>query len=110
MNIEQVIQELEAEQSRIAKALEALGALRGTAGLSTSGQPQLKKQKMSASTRRKLSLAQKERWAKARSGSQGGVATKAAKGTAKRKTMSPAVRAKLRAAYAKNHPGWKPKR
>jgi hypothetical protein len=108
MNIEQVIKELEAEQTRISKALEALGALRGTAGSGTSGQPQ-RKQTMSASTRRKLSLAQKARWAKARSGPQR-VDTKAAKGSTKRKTMSPAVRAKLRAAYAKNHPGWKPKR
>jgi hypothetical protein len=107
MNIEQVIQELEAEQSRIAKALEALEALRGTAGPGNSGQPQ-RKQTMSASTRRKLSLAQKARWAKARSGPQP-VATKAAN-TARRMAMSPAVRAKLRAAYAKNHPGWKPKR
>ena len=110
MNIEPVIQELEAEQSRIVKALEALSALRGTAGFATSGQPQPKKQTMSAGAKRKLSLAQKERWAKARSGLQGGVATKAANATPKRKAMSPAVRAKLRAAYAKNHPGWKPKR
>ncbi len=28
----------------------------------------------------------------------------------KRRTMSAAVRAKLRATYAKNHPGWKPKK
>jgi hypothetical protein len=106
MNLEEVIHELEAEQSRIAKALQALGALRGTAGSGNSGQPQGKRT-VSASTRRKLAQAQKARWAKAR-GPQP-VATKAAK-TAKRKTMSPAVRAKLRAAYAKNNPGWKPKR
>jgi hypothetical protein len=31
-------------------------------------------------------------------------------GSSKRRTMSPAVRAKLRAAYAANHPGWKPKK
>jgi hypothetical protein len=108
MNIEQVIKELEAEQSRIAKALDALEALRGTAGSGKSGQPQ-PKHRMSASTSRNFSLAQKARWAKARSGPQR-VDTKAAKGSTKRKTMSPAVRAKLRAAYAKNHPGWKPKR
>jgi hypothetical protein len=53
MNIEQVIKELEAEQTRIAKALDALEALRGTAGSGKSGQPQ-PKHRMSASTSRKL--------------------------------------------------------
>lgn len=70
MNIEQVIQELEAEQSRIGNALDALKALRGTLGTSSpsrgkaSGQPQRKKHTMSAAARRKISLAQKVRWAK----------------------------------------------
>lgn len=35
----------------------------------------------------------------------------AKKGTSRRgKPMSAAVKAKLRAVYAKNHPGWKPKK
>ena len=107
MNIEQVIQELEAEQSRIAKALDALEDLRGTAGSGNSGHPH-RKQTMSASARRKISLARKTRVAKDVSGPQRRGATQASKG--KRKALSPAVKAKLRAAYAKNHPGWKPKR
>jgi hypothetical protein len=105
MNIDQVVQELLAEQARIAKALEALEALRGSTGAS---QPQPKKHTMSASTRRKLSLAAKARWAKASSQPQVGATKRAAR--RKRKPMSEAVKARLRAVYAKNHPGWKPKK
>jgi hypothetical protein len=67
MNLDTVIKELEAELSRIGKALHALKDLRGTASSGkASGQPgqQKKRHTMSAAARRKISLAQKARWAK----------------------------------------------
>jgi hypothetical protein len=56
MNIEQVVAALKQERDRLTKAIEALTGLK-------SG-PQRKKKTLSAAARRKISLAQKARWAK----------------------------------------------
>jgi hypothetical protein len=67
MNLDTVIKELESELSRIGRALQALKGLRGTTRSGKpSGQPrqQKKTHTMSAAARRKISLAQKARWAK----------------------------------------------
>jgi hypothetical protein len=67
MNLDTIVKELEQERSRIDRALQALKDLLGTAGSGkASGQPrqQKKTHTMSAAARRKISLAQKARWAK----------------------------------------------
>jgi len=83
-------------------ALSVLGKLEG--GKFATESPRVSA--VSAASRRKMALAQKARWAKIRNSSASG----SNNGTRKRKPMSAAIKAKLRAAYAANHPGWKPKK
>jgi hypothetical protein len=77
MNLDQIIKELEIERSRIDNALKAL---RGAIGTSTSSSPAKTTPQQKSSPKKKGKL------------------------------MSEAAKAKLRAIYAKNHPGWKPKK
>ncbi len=76
--------EAQGEVKRLSAALAALGSLTG-------GSPTRKLRTLSAAARRKISLAQKARWAKRRTNTQTGAARP-------KRTMSAAARRKIAAA------------
>src|ERR1700733_9217192 len=86
-NLENAIQELRAEHKRaqlevekLGKAISVIESLNGSETSRSTNQP---KRVISAASRRKMALAQKARWAKARNGSQ------SAAGLAKTTALSP---------------------
>jgi hypothetical protein len=77
MSIEQIVRELEEERNRIDRAIQVLREVRSgpifnraaTKPVSAATQRQVSgPRKMSASARKRISLAQKARWAKIRAG------------------------------------------
>jgi hypothetical protein len=85
-NFAGVLKELEQERSRLDQAIAVIGKLVGRNG--TRGQTTEKGRTLSAAARRKISLAQKARWAK----------TRRAAAPTKVRTMSRAARNKIGAA------------
>ena len=86
MSIEEIVKQLQAERDRLDAAIKALTTVPG------SNTPQSKRKRtLSASARRKISLAQKARWAKRASGGQAGTARP-------KRTMSASARRKIAAA------------
>ena len=85
MSIDQIVTELKAERDRIDAAIKALTALTVAPRIN----PRVKRT-MSASARRKISLAQKARWAKRASHGTGT--------TRPKRTMSASARRKIAAA------------
>lgn len=65
-NIAAVVKELEQERDRLNKAIGALAPLAGRSYSSARGTPTGQRRTLSAAARRKVSLAQKARWAKLR--------------------------------------------
>src|SRR6266853_2243061 len=63
-NLAGVLKGLEQERSRLDQAIEVIGELVGRNG--TGGQTKVAKRTLSVAARRKISLAQKARWAKTR--------------------------------------------
>jgi hypothetical protein len=69
MSIEEIVEQLRQERDRIDSAIRALSSLDATtATTAKAGQHHRAKSKMSAAARRKISLAQKARWAKMKRG------------------------------------------
>ena len=68
MSIQQIIKELRQERSQLDTAIQELEGLTGTATAAARATSSRKGSTMSAAARRKISLAQKARWAKARAG------------------------------------------
>jgi hypothetical protein len=65
MDTAAIIGELEAERDRLSQAIAALRGSRNI-HMAASGRPNGRKRRMSAEVKRKLSLAAKARWAKAK--------------------------------------------
>jgi len=65
MDTAAIIGELEAERDRLSQAISALRGSRSIP-MTVSGSPNGRKRRMSAEVKRKLSLAAKARWAKAK--------------------------------------------
>jgi len=86
MPIEQIVKQLQSERDRLDAAIKALTTVVGTNTL----QPK-RKRTLSASARRKISLAQKARWAKRASSGQAGTARP-------KRIMSASARRKIAAA------------
>ena len=86
MSIEEIVHQLQQERDRLDAAINALTTITG----SNTPQPK-RKRTLSASARRKISLAQKARWAKSASGGQAGTARP-------KRTMSASARHKIAAA------------
>ncbi|HEX3742223.1 MAG TPA: hypothetical protein VHV29_21170 [Terriglobales bacterium] len=68
MSIDQILKELRQERSQLDTAIQALEGLTGTTTTAARATSSRKGSTMSASARRKISLAQKARWAKQRAG------------------------------------------
>jgi hypothetical protein len=68
MPIDQILKELRQERNQLDTAIQALEGLTGTTATAARPTSSRKGSKMSAAARRKISLAQKARWAKARAG------------------------------------------
>jgi ribosomal protein L5 len=68
MPIDQILRELRQERSQLDTAIQALEGLTGTTTTTALAKSSRKGSRMSAAARRKISLAQKARWAKARAG------------------------------------------
>lgn len=97
MNLTEILAQLSAERNRLDQAIAALEGL-GSSGVRRGRPPQAKSEQkaqgtrtMSASARKRISAAMKQRWAQWK----GKAAPK--KGTSKRKPMSPAMRKRLSA-------------
>jgi hypothetical protein len=71
-NLKDIINQLEREQTAIGKALIALREVAGFDGRSVTGEPKngkmKRRRKLSAAARKKMSDAQKKRWASTRAG------------------------------------------
>ena len=65
-NLAGVLKELEQERSRLEQAIQIVGELVGRSGTRGQARAQRPKRTLSAAARRKISLAQKARWAKTR--------------------------------------------
>src|SRR5713101_243915 len=90
-NLSGVVQQLKKAHARAEGEVKRLGAALAALGSLTGRSPTGKRRPLSAAARRKISLAQKARWAKRSSNTQ--------KGTARpRRTMSAAARRKIAAA------------
>ena len=102
-NLTSALQELRAERSRaqlqVAKLDQAISAIESLNGSGTYRDATQPKRMISAASRRKMALAQKARWAKARKEplQPAGLAKSESSAPIKR-TMSAAVRAKIRRA------------
>ena len=88
MPIEEIVKQLQAERDRLNAAINALTTITGSNTTRPSGR---RKRTLSASARRKISLAQKARWAKRASSGQAGTARP-------KPTMSASARRKIAAA------------
>jgi len=88
MPIEQIVQQLRAQRDRLDAAVKALT---GVAGVNPARPSGGRKKTMSAAARRRISIAQKARWAKRASIGQ-------ADGARPKRTMSAAARRKIAAA------------
>ncbi len=67
MNLVTVVRELEAERSKLDRAIAALVGLNGTLPAEVTAEtltPKRKKKRFSKATRAKMALVQKQRWAK----------------------------------------------
>ena len=99
-----IVKELRVERTDLAVRLRHVDAALAVLGKLDGGNhyTEPRTRTLSASARRRISLAQKKRWAKARNGSQpaAGVAVATASSAAKR-TMSPSARRKIAAAQRK---------
>ena len=90
-NLSGVVQQLKKAQAKAQGEVERLGAALAALGSLTGRSPTRKRRTLSAAARRKISLAQKARWAKWSSNTR--------KGTAgPKRTMSAAARRKIAAA------------
>jgi hypothetical protein len=87
-NFAGVLKELKQERDRINHVIEVIGNLVGRAGAGIQTEPRRSKRTLSAAARRKISLAQKARWAK----------TRRAAAPTRVRTMSRAARNKIAAA------------
>jgi hypothetical protein len=85
MSIDGIVKELQEERNRIDAAIKALTTLSGSSPKFTG------RRTLSASARRKISLAQKARWAKRALDGKAGTVTR-------KRTMSAAARRKIAAA------------
>jgi hypothetical protein len=102
-NLSSALQQLRAERKQaqarvesIDQAIFVIESLNGTGTVRQSSQPT---RIISAASRRKMALAQRARWARAKNGSQPVVAIAKTTGSAAvKRTMSPAARRKIAAA------------
>jgi hypothetical protein len=105
-NIAEMVKELQQERDRLNQAIAALAPLAGTNRTSSArGEASEPRRTMSAAARRKVSLAQKERWAKLR-------AQNSAKGQSSavnpgRRAVSAAGLARIRAANKTRWAKWR---
>ena len=102
-NLENALQELRTErkqaQLHVEKLGQAISMIESLNGSGTSRNTNQPKRIISAASRRKMALAQKARWARARKGSHPAVgATKTAGSTPVKRTMSASARRKIAAA------------
>jgi phage major head subunit gpT-like protein len=100
-NLENALQQLRAErqqaQLQLEKLDQAISVIESLNGSGTSRRTSQPKRIISAASRRKMALAQKARWAKARNGSQP-AAAKTTSSAPVNRTMSAAARRKIAAA------------
>jgi hypothetical protein len=104
-NIAEMVMELQQERDRLNQAIAALAPLAGTNTTSTRGGASGPRRTLSAAARRKVSLAQKARWAKLR-------AQNSAKGQSSpvnpgRRAVSAAGLARIRAANKARWAKWR---
>ena len=90
-NLSGVVQQLKEAHAEAQGEVQRLGAALAALGSLTGGGPTGKRRTLSAAARRKISLAQKARWAKRRTNTQTGAARP-------KRTMSAAARRKIAAA------------
>jgi hypothetical protein len=95
--IAEVLKELQRERERLDKAIGALGQLVGVNHTGSGGRAKAPRRTLSASARRRISLAQKARWAK----------TKRAKSARPVHAMSQSARRKIAAAQRARWAKWK---
>ena len=104
-NIAEMVKELQQERDRLNQAIAALAPLAGTNRTSfPRGESSGPRRTLSAAARRKVSLAQKARWAKLRS--ENSAKAKTGMNTGKR-TMSAAGLARIRAANKARWAKWR---
>ncbi len=96
-NIAEVLKELQRERERLDKAIGALGELVGANHTGSRETAKTSRRTLSASARRRISLAQKARWAK----------TKRAEASRPLRTMSKSARRKIAAAQKARWAKWK---
>ncbi|SRR5216683_8175611 len=100
-NLSGVVKRLRKERERAQKEVERMDAALAALGSSKSDRPMSgHRRTMSAAARRRISLAQKARWAKTRSKSQAGTAKR-------RRTLSGAARRTIAAAQRARWAKWK---
>jgi hypothetical protein len=106
-NIAEMVKELQQERDRMDQAIAALAPLAAmTRSSSARGGAKGPHRTLSAAARRKVSLAQKARWAKLRSENSAKAKTSSAVNTGKR-TMSAAGLARIRAANKARWARWR---
>ena len=96
-NIAEVLKELQQERERLDKAIAALGQLVGANHTGSQERTKTPRRTLSASARRRISLAQKARWAK----------TKRAEASGPVRTMSKSARNRIGAAQRARWAKWK---
>ena len=92
-----VLKELEQERARLDQVIQVIGNLVGRNGTGIRIKTRRSKRTLSAAARKKISLAQKARWAKVRAGNVVSIASKRGKSTisaAGRKRIAAAQRAR----------------
>src|SRR5437660_5469257 len=100
-NLSGVVQHLRKERERAQKEVDRMDAALAALGSSKSGSPMRRQRRtMSAAARRKISLAQKARWAKTRPNRQTGTAKP-------RRALSAVARRKISAAQRARWAKWK---
>src|SRR6058998_2184022 len=106
-NIAEMVKELQQERDRLNQAIAALAPLAGTNRTSfPRGESSGPRRTLSAAARRKVSLAQKARWAKLRAENSAKAKTSSTMNTGKR-TMSAAGLARIRAANKARWAKWR---
>ena len=101
-NLGNALQELrkdrDATQSRLEKLNQIISGIESLNGTGASGNTTQPKRIISAASRRKMALAQKERWASIRKGSQPTIAAKSTASAPAKRTLSASARKKIAAA------------
>jgi len=106
-NIAEMVKQLQQERDRLNQAIAALAPLAGTNRTSfPRGESSGPRRTLSAAARRKVSLAQKARWAKLRSENSAKAKTSSTMNTGKR-PMSAAGLARIRAANKARWAKWR---